>query len=43
MGGFGSNFGSNFAGAAAAIVTPATKTVTAVLCVTESVKTDLCV
>jgi len=42
MGGFGSNFGSNFAGFAST-VTPATKTVTADLCVTESVKTDLCV
>lgn len=44
MGGFGPNFGSNFAGIAATITgAPATKTVTAELCVTESVKTDLCV
>ena len=44
MGGFGTNFGSNFAGTAATVtITPPTKTVTADLCVTESVKEDLCV
>ena len=44
MGGFGGNFGSNFAGTAA-IVTPVDpmKTVTAELCVTTSVKNNLCV
>jgi len=44
MGGFGSNFGSNFAGAVTVVtIVPPTKTVTADLCVTESVKEDLCV
>ena len=44
MGGFGTNFGSNFEGAAAAaILPPAMKTVTAELCVNESIKKDLCV
>jgi len=44
MGGFGSNFGSNFAGTAAIItVVPAVKTVTAELCVNTSTKADLCV
>lgn len=43
MGGFGSNFGSNFAGAAAVALAPAVKTVTADLCVTESVQENLCV
>ncbi len=44
MGGFGSNFGSNFAGTTAIVtVVPAVKTVTADLCVTESVQENLCV
>lgn len=44
MGGFGGNFGSNFAGSAAVVtVTSPTKTVTADLCVTTSVKEDLCI
>lgn len=45
MGGFGTNFGTNFAGQAAsdAAIPPSTKTVTADLCVTESIKEDLCV
>ena len=44
MGGFGTNFGSNFAGAAATTtLSPSTKTVITELCVTTSVKNDLCV
>ena len=44
MGGFGSNFGSNFAGTAAVVVSASsTKTVTTDLCVNESIKEDLCV
>lgn len=44
MGGFGPNFGSNFAGTAAEIITVSpTKTVTTELCVTTGVKNNLCV
>ena len=43
MGGFGSNFGSNFAGSADSIPLIPIKTVTAVLCVTTSAKTNQCV
>lgn len=44
LGGFGSNFGSNFAVATTVVTTvPPTKTVTADLCVNNSVKEDLCV
>lgn len=44
MGGFGPNFGSNFAGiAATTTVAPVVKTVTADLCVTTSTKNELCV
>ena len=44
MGAFGSNFGSNFAGAAVAVTSvDPVKTVTAELCVNESIKEDLCV
>lgn len=44
MGGFGTNFGTNFAGILLAQPTiPSTKTVSADLCVTTSVKEDLCV
>jgi len=44
MGGFGSNFGTNFAGiATTTTVAPSVKTVTADLCVTTSTKNDLCV
>jgi len=44
MGGFGSNFGSNFAVFTGPFVpTPATKTITADLCVITSSKADLCV
>lgn len=39
---FGSNFGSNFAGISSQPSAP-TKTVTANLCVNESVKSNLCV
>lgn len=42
MGGFGSNFGTNFAGVAVE-ATPSTKTVTANLCVTTNIKNDLCI
>lgn len=44
MGGFGTNFGSNYAGAVAtATLPPAMKTITADLCVTTGVKNNLCV
>ena len=44
MGGFGGNFGSNFAGAATVVTSvDPMKTVTAELCVTTSTKSDLCV
>ncbi len=44
MGGFGGNFGSNFAGTAVTITSvDPLKTVTAELCVTTSVKNNLCV
>jgi len=44
MGGFGTNFGSNFAGIATIItVVPSVKTVTADLCANNSIKEDLCV
>ena len=42
MGGFGANFGTNFAGAAAIVLSPPTKTVTEELCVNTSIKNDLC-
>lgn len=42
MGGFGPNFGTNFAGAAVAVTQP-TKTVTANLCVTTDIKNNLCI
>jgi len=43
MGAYGANYGSNFASAAILSVAPITKTVTADLCVNNSIKTDLCV
>ena len=45
MGGFGTNFGTNFAGQATsgAAIPPATKTVKADLCVITGTKNDLCV
>lgn len=44
MGSFGGNFGSNFAGVAVVqTIPPAIKTVTAELCVNNSIKTDLCI
>lgn len=45
MGAYGANYGSNYAGFAITelIIAPSTKTVTAVLCVNESIKSDLCV
>ncbi len=44
MGGFGGNFGSNFAGTAVVVTTvDPMKTVTANLCVTTGVKNNLCV
>ena len=46
MGAFGANFGANFAGFAVSSAlppTPPTKTVTTDLCVTTSIKADLCV
>lgn len=45
MGGFGTNFGTNFAGEAAATadIPPPTKTVIADLCVITGTKNDLCV
>lgn len=42
MGAFGSNYGSNFAGAAVFVSIPI-KTVTADLCVITGTKNDLCV
>ena len=42
MGGFGNNFGTNFAGSEIVDIPPV-KTVVANLCVTESIKEDLCV
>ncbi len=42
MGGFGENFGSNFAGIVV-IPSSSTKTVTADLCVATSTKNNLCV
>ncbi len=43
MGSYGSNYGSNYGGAATVSEASSTKTVTAELCVTQSIKEDLCV
>lgn len=43
MGNFGGNFGSNFAGIATVGLAPPIKTVTAELCVNNSIKEDLCI
>lgn len=46
MGAYGANYGANYAGVAVTEiipVAPATKTVTAILCVNTSSKSNLCV
>lgn len=43
MGAYGANYGGNYAAFATISVTPATKTVVAILCVNESIKQNLCV